>query len=57
MGRLGSFVGIEPGKALISMDRSVEILDQYTDNVEILMKKNQEEQQRLRVKKGKQEPI
>lgn len=56
IGKMGSFVGVEHGKGLVSTDKAVEILDQYSDNVEILMKKLQEEEQSLRVRKRREQP-
>lgn len=55
--RLGSYVGVEPSKGLIKIDKTVEILDQYSDNIEIILKKAEEEEQKLKLKKKKEGSI
>jgi hypothetical protein len=58
---IGGFVGFEgQGKNNIKLDSIVDIIDLYADNIEIKIKKYQEEEQKIRIKqrnpeKGKEE--
>ena len=49
---IGNFVGLEcQSKNPIKLTTTAEIVDQYVDNIEIKIKKFQEEEQKIRIKR------
>jgi hypothetical protein len=52
--KLGTYIGVEGMKGMVKVDKTVEVLDMYADNVEIILKKAEEEEQKLKLKKRKE---
>ena len=48
---IGAFVGLDmPPKGNVKLSTATEIVEQYVDNIEIKIRKFQEEEQRIRIK-------